>query len=189
VNGAESDHRLPWLPNLLTGLRIFIVPVVVIFLLPDKPGQLRSFLAALCFLIASLTDYFDGYLARKYDSVSSLGKILDPMADKLLIAATLVMLVHLDRAPGWMVAVILCREISVNSLRGMATTRGVVIQAEALGKYKMIFQIIATVALLIHYPFMIFDFHVGGIYFLWIAMILGVWSGIDYFLKFFKVML
>jgi len=189
LNGDDPKQRLPWLPNGLTGLRIFIVPVVVIFLLPEKPGEMRSFLAALCFLIASLTDYFDGYLARKFHSVSSLGKILDPMADKLLIAATLVMLVHLNRAPGWIVAVILCREISVNSLRGMATTRGVVIQAEALGKYKMIFQIISTVGLLVHYEYLAVNFHVGGLYFLWIAMFLGVWSGIDYFQKFFRVVL
>jgi CDP-diacylglycerol--glycerol-3-phosphate 3-phosphatidyltransferase len=171
-------------PNLLSLLRIALLPLLVYFL--TDPGPLYGGLAALTFFVASLTDFFDGYLARRHGQTTTLGKFLDPLADKLIVTAALVMLIAIDRSPrvpAWMVVVIIGREIAVTGLRAIAASEGIVLAAEELGKYKMIFQTFAIHCLLIHYPYLTIHFYVGGMYFLWIALVLGVWSGVDYHIK------
>ena len=143
------------------------------------------------FILGSLSDYYDGYLARKYGIVTTLGKFLDPLADKLLVVSVLIMLVampcgtELDvpcvpRVPAWLVVLIVGRELAVTGLRSIASSEGITLGAEELGKYKTIFQIFALTGLLAHYRYAIFDFHLGGMYFLWIAVVLGLWSAVDY---------
>ncbi len=172
------------LPNLLSLLRIALIPFLVYFL--TDTGPLSSALAALTFFVASLTDFFDGYLARLHGHTTTLGKFLDPLADKLIVAAALIMLTAIDRSPrvpAWMVVIIVGRELAVTGLRGIASGEGVILPAEELGKYKMIFQMFALHGLLIHYSYAFVDFHLAGMYFLWVSLVLGVWSGIDYHLK------
>jgi CDP-diacylglycerol--glycerol-3-phosphate 3-phosphatidyltransferase len=172
------------LPNQLSLLRIALIPILVYFL--SDPGPASSALAALTFFIASLTDFFDGYLARLYGHTTTVGKFLDPLADKLIVAAALIMLAAADRTPrvpAWMVVVIVGRELAVTGLRSIASGEGIILAAEELGKYKMIFQMFALHGLMIHYPYLLVDFHAAGMYFLWISLILGVWSGVDYHIK------
>ncbi|MEA2625589.1 MAG: CDP-diacylglycerol---glycerol-3-phosphate 3-phosphatidyltransferase [Candidatus Binatota bacterium] len=169
------------LPNWLTFARIALVPVIV-WLLRD-PGPLAGGLAAGAFFLACLSDYFDGYLARKYSHSTTLGKFLDPLADKLLVAGILIMLVAMDRqpkVPAWLVVVVIGRELAVTGLRAIASGEGIVLPADQLGKYKMIFQMFALHGLLIHYRYAGVDFHVAGMYFLWISAVVSLWSGADY---------
>lgn len=175
------------LPNYLTLFRIALIPVLLVFL--TSPAELLSFMAALVFSIASITDWLDGYIARKRGIVTTLGKFLDPVADKLLITAALIMLVGLGRVPGWMVVVIIGREIAVTGLRSIASSEGIVIEASELGKGKTIFQISALIGLLLHYEYFSIDFHATGMAILWIALVMTAWSGFDYFYKFMKVIL
>ena len=172
------------LPNLLSLLRIALIPFLVYFL--TDTGPLFSALAALTFFIASVTDYLDGYLARLYGDTTTLGKFLDPLADKLVVTAALIMLTAANRTPrvpAWMVVVIIGRELAVTGLRSIASGEGIVLAAEELGKYKMIFQMFALHGLLIHYSYLHINFHVAGMYFLWISLVVGLWSGIDYHIK------
>jgi CDP-diacylglycerol--glycerol-3-phosphate 3-phosphatidyltransferase len=178
------------LPNLLSSLRILIIPVIVYLL--NFSDRASSLMAAALFLFASITDYFDGYLARRTRSVSDLGKILDPLADKLLVASVLIMLGAMDRpnepsVPGWLVVVILARELAVTILRGIALTEGIVMQAEKLGKYKFILQAYALCGLLIHYNYWGLDFFAVGMYFLTLAAVVAVWSGVNYHAQFFRL--
>jgi CDP-diacylglycerol--glycerol-3-phosphate 3-phosphatidyltransferase len=178
------------LPNLLSLFRILIIPVLVYLLTFADP--LSSLLAATLFLLASVTDYFDGYLARRNRSVSDLGKILDPLADKLMVASTLIMLAALDRpgqpsVPAWLVVVVIARETAVTVIRGIALTEGIVMQAENLGKYKFILQAFAVVGLLVHYNYWGFDFFAVGMYFLALSTVLALWSGISYHIQFFRL--
>lgn len=175
------------IPNLLTFFRIALIPVLVLLLL--SPSELLSILSVVVFSIASITDWLDGYLARKMNIVTNLGKFLDPIADKLLIAAALVMLVGLGRVPAWMVVVIIGREIAVTGLRSIASSEGIIIAASDLGKGKMILQISALIGLLLHYQYMGIDFHAVGMMLLWVALALTAWSGFDYFYKFMKIIL
>lgn len=177
------------LPNLLSLFRIAIIPVLVYLLTFTDPAS--GLLAALLFLLASLTDYFDGYLARRYGTVSNLGKILDPLADKLIIVAALIMLTAMDRAaalavPAWLVVLIVARETSVTLLRGIALAEGIVMEAEELGKYKFLLQALAVFTLMVHYPYLGVDFYVVGIYFLVVATAVALWSGVYYHIKFFR---
>ncbi len=183
---APRAGRAVSLANLLSLFRIGLVPVLVVVLFWSSPGA-RA-LAAGLFLIACLTDYFDGMLARRH-GVTTLGQFLDPLADKLIVVAVLIMLAAMPpepRVPAWMAVVIALRELAVTGLRGVAAQHGLVLAAEELGKYKMIFQMFALEALLIHYVWPIpgiglsIDFHAAGMRFLWVAMVLAVWSGVDY---------
>ena len=180
------------LPNLLSLFRILIIPLLVYLLtFPDWSSALW---AAGLFVVAAITDYFDGYLARRNKSVSDLGKILDPLADKLMVASALIMLAALDRpgepsVPAWLVVVILARETAVTVIRGIALTDGIIMQAETLGKYKFILQSYAIVGLLVHYRYWGFDFFVAGMYFLVLAGIIAVWSGVNYHVQFFRLRL
>ena len=138
------------------------------------------------FFLACLSDFFDGYLARRWGISTTLGTLLDPLADKLIVAAALIMLAGMERTPNvpsWMIVVIIGREIAVTGLRAVALGQGMVLAAEELGKYKMVFQMFALHGLLLHYHFLGIDFHLAGMYFLWISLVIALWSGIDYHVK------
>lgn len=186
---AEPLGRVGALPNLLTLLRVGLVPVVVVTLMWPTPGA--RLLAGAFFLVACVTDFLDGWFARRH-GVTPLGQLLDPLADKLLVAAVVIMLAAAPpepRIPAWMAVAIVLREIAVTGLRSIASTGGVVLAAEQLGKYKMIFQVIALEALLLHYPWsipgtdLVVDFHAAGMVFLWVALVLAIWSGVDYHVR------
>src|SRR5664279_2558080 len=191
------DNKSPiWnLPNILTLLRIASIPVLVAVLF--SPSRSAGFWAAIIFAIASLTDWLDGYLARRMGIVTVFGKFLDPIADKLIVMSALIMILPFGRVPAWMVLVILGREIIITGLRGIASSEGIVIQASDLGKYKTIFQLVAIIGLLLHYnynwlfgiqhPLLLVNMHNTGMFFLWIATLLTVWSGFDYLARFVKV--
>lgn len=179
------------LPNLLSLFRILIIPVLVWLLTHTDP--VSALWAALLFVLASITDYFDGYLARRNRSVSNLGRILDPLADKLMVASTLIMLAAMDRpgepsVPSWLVVAMIARETAVTVIRGIALSEGIVMQAEQLGKYKFILQAFAVVGLLIHYRYWEVDFFAAGVYFLVLATVLAVWSGVNYHVQFFRLL-
>jgi len=178
------------LPNIITFFRIFLIPVLVLLL--TDPSPTASLLAGLTFFLASLSDFFDGYLARRWGISTTLGKLLDPLADKLIVAAALIMLAGMDRTPSlpaWMAVVIIGRDIAVTGLRAVALGQGVVVAADELGKYKMIFQMFALHGLLLHYHFLGVDFHLGGMYFLWISLVIALWSGVDYHVKVIRQMM
>ena len=178
------------LPNLLSLFRILIIPVLVYLLSFSDPRS--ALLAAGLFLIASITDYFDGYLARRNQSVSDVGKILDPLADKLMVASALIMLAAMDRpnepsVPAWLVVIILARESAVTVIRGIALAEGIVMHAESLGKYKFVLQAYAVVGLLVHYRYWGLDFYAAGLYFLMLSAVIALWSGVNYHVQFFRL--
>src|SRR5918997_2457528 len=135
------------LPNVLTLLRILLVPVVVVALLDATPNG--SILAAAVFALAAATDGIDGYLARSRQSITNFGKLMDPIADKLLIAAALISLVSADRLAGWVAMIIIAREFAVSGLRVAAGAQGVVIPASPLGKVKTLVQVLAIIAVIV----------------------------------------
>jgi CDP-diacylglycerol--glycerol-3-phosphate 3-phosphatidyltransferase len=175
------------LPNYLTLLRIFLIPLLVALLMHE--GRTASVFATLTFFVACWSDFWDGYVARRYGVITPIGKFLDPLADKLMVMAALVMLaamVREPRVPAWMVVVIIGRDLAVTGLRAIAVEEGVVLAAEELGKYKMIFQMFALHGLLLHYDFLGVDWYWAGMYFLWVALVVGLWSGVDYSVKFLR---
>ncbi|MBS3759236.1 MAG: CDP-diacylglycerol--glycerol-3-phosphate 3-phosphatidyltransferase [Desulfobacterales bacterium] len=173
-------------PNSLTLFRVGAMPMLIILLLFEN--RICSILAALVFSIAAITDYFDGYVARRYHLVSTLGKIMDPLADKLLVSTALIMMIPLERVPAWMICIIIGRELAVNGLRNIIIERGEDVSASQLGKFKTGFQIAAIIPLLIHYTFFGINFQVIGYIILWIALAITLWSGIDYFVRFRRLL-
>ena len=171
-------------PNSLTLFRVGAVPLLIVLLLFDNPAC--GILAAVVFSLAAITDYFDGYVARRYGRVSSLGKMLDPLADKLLVSSALIMLADLDRLPAWAICVMLGRELAVTGLRNVVSDQGADVSASLLGKYKTGFQIAAIIPLLIHYPYFGINFHAVGMPLFWLALVITLWSGTDYFVRFWK---
>ena len=172
------------LPNTISLLRIGVIPILF-FLLLD-PGPLMSLVIAVLFIIAALTDLLDGYIARRYQIVTTMGKFLDPIADKLIVNTAMIMLIPIGRIPAWIVAIIIIRDFAVDGIRTIASSEGIIIQASRLGKRKTLCQIFAVSALMIHYPFIGADAHAIGMVILYIALILTVISGIDYFVKFYR---
>jgi len=183
------------LPNLLTLARVAAVPLIVIIMLSDTRDA--GFWAAAIFGAAAVTDFIDGWLARKWGVVTVLGKFLDPLADKLIVMAALIMLIPSGRIPAWAVFLVLAREIIVTGLRSIASSEGIVIDASDLGKYKTIYQMVAIPGLLLHYDYYWFfgvrsellhvNMHNFGMFFFVIALVLTLWSGFDYLYKFFRV--
>ena len=171
------------LPNCLTLTRIFAAPLVVVLLYHE--GPLTCFGAALLFTLASITDLLDGHIARRDNLVTSFGKFLDPLADKVLICSALIMLTCLHRVAAWMTIVIVCRELMVTGLRAMAADEGVVIAADRFGKWKTILQCTAVVPLTIHYPLMGINVHALGEFLLYIALALTVVSGVNYIYSYY----
>ncbi len=176
------------LPNSLTLSRIFLVPLLVVVMLTKFEGRLVlgvpvELAAAALFGLASLTDWLDGYLARRRHQVTWFGQILDPLADKLLISATLVSLVQLDLAPAWMVAVIIGREFAVTGLRSLAHARGLSMPASRLGKLKMASQVVAILLLILgwdHRPALM----LAGQAALWVVLAAALVSAVDYYRRF-----
>jgi CDP-diacylglycerol--glycerol-3-phosphate 3-phosphatidyltransferase len=175
------------IPNLLTLLRILAIPVVVFILLPGEDGMIspeHSVAAFLIFVAASVTDLFDGYIARRYQLITDLGKLLDPLADKLLVCAAMIMLIPTWRVPAWMAVIVVAREIGVTALRGIASTEGVVIAASRLGKWKTLLLNIGVAMLILHIPVFGLPVHRIGIGILAAGIVLTTWSGLDYFFRF-----
>ena len=175
------------IPNLLSAVRILAIPIVIVFL--SSPGPLASFMAALIFGLASLTDLLDGYIARQQKRETAVGKLLDPMADKLLVLSCMIMLIPLGRIPAWIVVLIIGREVAVTGLRGIASAEGQIIAASGWGKAKMVLQSLAMIGLMVHYPYLGIDFHLLGMILLWVSLAITLWSGIDYFGKFYRKIL
>ncbi len=165
------------LPNALTLLRIFLVPVVVVALLDETPNG--DLIAAGVFALAALTDGLDGYIARSRGDVTTFGKLMDPLADKLLVTAALVSLVSLGRLQAWIAMVIIAREFAVTGLRSIAAEQGVVIQASWLGKLKTLLQVVAVIALIATDPAPL-----GVDILVYVALAVTVISGVDYFFGF-----
>jgi CDP-diacylglycerol--glycerol-3-phosphate 3-phosphatidyltransferase len=180
------------LPNALTLGRIFLVPLLVVVLLTKFEGSAilgieKELLGAAIFGLASLTDWLDGYLARRRQQVTALGQLMDPLADKLLITAALVSLVQMDLAPAWIVAVVLGREFAVTVLRSLAHSRGVSIPASPLGKFKMASQVVAILLLILASEGLPIFLTLGRIA-LWVAVFTAIASAVDYYRRFNHVL-
>jgi CDP-diacylglycerol---glycerol-3-phosphate 3-phosphatidyltransferase len=176
------------LPNSLTVTRIFLVPLLVVVLLTKFEGRQilgipKEIVGAAIFAIASLTDWADGYLARRRKQITPLGQVIDPLADKLLTSAALISLVQMDLAQSWMVAVIIGREFAVTTLRSLAYARGVVMPASPLGKIKMVAQVVAILALILAHGEKR-EFLLIGQTALWVVMVTALVSAADYFRRF-----
>ena len=172
------------LANIITLSRIGLVAPIVILLY--FPGPFTCFVAALLFGLASLTDWLDGHVARGTNQVSTLGKFLDPLADKLLICSVLIMLVDRGWVPAWVVICILCRELAVTGLRALAADNGIIIAADKYGKLKTVLQIVAIIPLLLHYPLLGIPIDLIGLIALYVALVLTIFSGINYFYNYYK---
>ena len=181
------------LPNTLTLARIFLIPLLVVVLLTEFERQLifgvpKELVGAAIVGLAALTDFLDGYLARRRQQVTALGQLMDPLADKLLITAALISLVQMGLAPAWMVAIILGREFGVTVLRSLAYSRGVTISASRLGKCKMASQVVAIVLLLIFGRDPLQQFFILGQIALWVVMVTALVSALDYYRRFSHVL-
>jgi CDP-diacylglycerol--glycerol-3-phosphate 3-phosphatidyltransferase len=179
------------IPNTLTLLRIFFVPLLVAALVQEDMGMSsgfvqfpKEFIALVIFLAAAATDLLDGYLARRWGQVTTVGTLLDPIADKLLISAALISLVQIRRLPGWLVILIIGREFAVTGLRSIAAAEGYTIRASELGKSKMVSQVlgVSLVMVGIHWPALA----PLAIYAMWGVVLFGLASAVDYFRKFWR---
>jgi CDP-diacylglycerol--glycerol-3-phosphate 3-phosphatidyltransferase len=180
------------LPNTLTLVRMFLVPLLVVVLLTEFEGRLvfgmpKELVAAAIFGIASVTDWLDGYLARRRRQVTWLGQMLDPIADKLLTSAAFISLVQLNLAPAWMVALIIGREFAITALRSLAYTKGITIPASPLGKIKMASQVTAILLLILGWRPIPVLAPVGYLA-LWIVMLTAVASAVDYYRRFQRML-
>ena len=176
------------LPNSLTITRIFLVPLLVVVLLTTFEGRMilgvrKELVAAAIFGIASLTDFLDGYFARRRKQVTALGQFIDPLADKLLTVAAFISLVQLGLAEAWMVAIVLGRDFAVTALRSLAYARGISIPASPLGKIKMVAQIVAILALILGKDHL-HSFVIIGKIAMWVAVVTALVSAFDYFRRF-----
>jgi len=179
-----SIHNIP---NYLTLLRIISIPFILI---PLESGKANScLLSALIFSIAFFTDWLDGFIARKKNLITKFGKIFDPLADKLLIGSSLIVLLDLDWVTAWMVILLIGREIAVTWLRSMLAAKGQILASSWWGKYKTFFQALAVIPLMIHYRYGSIDFSFWGLILLWIALILTIWSGLLYFFQYYPLLM
>ena len=173
------------LPNIITLLRIAMIPLILIWI--DNYSARLSFVAAVLFLVAAASDALDGYLARRLGLVTVVGTFLDPLADKLIVLSTLVMLVARGRAPAWLVIILMARELAVTGLRAIASQRGFVIAAGAGGKTKTALQLVGIGFLLLHFRYRLLivdveiDCHVVGLYLLYGSLVMSVLSAVEYF--------
>jgi CDP-diacylglycerol--glycerol-3-phosphate 3-phosphatidyltransferase len=164
-----------------------LVPPIVVLLFFQ--GRWPSAAAGIIFLVACLTDFFDGFIARRFSLESSFGRFLDPIADKVLVTSALIMLIALDRVPAWVVMLIITREVSVSALRAITKSWDTTLSPSRVGKWKAVFQFGACVPLIIHYEYHLLipiNFHLIGTVLLYIALFLTIWSGVDYFLRFYR---
>ena len=180
------------LPNTLTLVRMFLVPLLVVVLLTEFEGRQilgmpKEIAGAVIFAIASITDWLDGYLARRRRQVTWLGQMLDPIADKLLTSAACISLVQLDLAQAWMVALIIGREFAITALRSLAHTKGITIPASPLGKIKMVSQVTAILLLIVGGGPLPWLAPLGQAA-LWIVMLTAVVSAVDYYRRFQRLL-
>jgi CDP-diacylglycerol---glycerol-3-phosphate 3-phosphatidyltransferase len=180
-------------PNLMTIGRVACIPVFLALLAYEN--RRNSFLAALVFALAAASDWFDGWLARVSNKVTTMGKFLDPLADKIIVLSALVMLLRLGRVPVWVVVLILARELLISGLRTIAISEGLVISASRGGKWKTSLQLSGIIALMVHYHFPIdylfgtvmTDFHAVGLTLLYISLVPGMVSAVDYMRAFYTL--
>jgi CDP-diacylglycerol--glycerol-3-phosphate 3-phosphatidyltransferase len=170
-------------PNYLTLLRVVMVPAVIFAL--SKQSPYWDVLAASFFGIASITDYFDGYLARKYKIETVYGKLMDPLADKFLVICSLIMLQHIGRMSPYVVMVLVCRELTITGLRALASAEGVIVGASSGGKWKTAIQMIAIPCLMLKEGFGI-PFYRIGMWLTYLSLGFSLWSAKDYIVDFFK---
>ena len=176
-----------WLTaNHLTTLRVILVPFIYLGIVLGRDDQTILFCIWVVFLFACLTDYWDGVLARHQGKTTKLGKLLDPVADKILIISILVLLVGIGRAPELLTVIMISREFIISGLRSIAVTGGIVIPASSGGKLKTIFQMFAIGFLIIHYPTIGIPCHDIGIILLWISTIISLWSGFNYVMAYLR---
>jgi len=168
------------LPNKLTILRVLMIPIFVVFMCVDIFGEADKYIAVSVFALASITDFLDGQIARKYNLVTNFGKFMDPLADKLLVCAALICLIG-DKLYAWIVIVIISRELAISGFRTIAADNGVVIAASMWGKYKTTFQMIMIILLILQLDIPYID--IVELVIVWIAVILTVISLIDYLVK------
>lgn len=188
---TDFRKEVTTIPNILTYIRMLMLPLILLVL--DRENRWSSFLAGMLFSFACFTDFFDGYFARKYNQITVLGKLLDPLADKLIVSATLIVMVPMGRVPAWLVIVLIAREFAITGLRGIAASEGMVVAAAPLGKYKTAFQMVGLFCLLIHYPYQVnyfglvtldVSFHRMGLVLVYISLFFSIISAFDYFWKF-----
>jgi CDP-diacylglycerol--glycerol-3-phosphate 3-phosphatidyltransferase len=180
-------------PNLMTLGRIACIPVFLALL--SYENRRNSFLAAMVFAAAAISDWLDGWLARVSNRVTTLGKFLDPLADKIIVLSALAMLVRLGRVPVWVVVIILARELLISGLRTIAMSEGLVIAASRGGKWKTSLQLSGIIALMVHYHFaidyllgtVVTDFHTVGLTLLYLSLIPGIASAVDYVRAFYTL--
>ncbi len=181
---ASLRRELTNVPNLVTMSRVVLIPFVLVFI--DNFSPLRSFIASLLYLLAAAGDALDGYLARSRGEISTLGKFLDPLADKLLVTAVLVYLVSLGRAPAWVVVVTIGRDLAVSGLRSIAAAQGMIISASDSGKIKTALQLVAIMMLLVHFRYPMLgtgktvDYHLAGLVVLYVSTVVSLFSGVQY---------
>lgn len=168
-------------PNKLTVARMILVPFLVVFLLTGWGGEANRWICLAIFVAASVTDWFDGHLARKYNLITNFGKFMDPLADKLLVCSALICLIALDKIPAWIVIVIISREFIISGFRLIAADNGVVIAASYWGKFKTASQMVTVILLVLNIQNTVFT--VLGTVFIYISLVLTVVSLIDYIAK------
>jgi CDP-diacylglycerol--glycerol-3-phosphate 3-phosphatidyltransferase len=180
-----SIKNLTSIPNVLTYLRMAAIPVIVVVLIsPASHESLNT--AFVLFLIASITDYLDGILARRHNLVTSVGKLLDPLADKLLTSAVMIMLIPLGKIPSWLVFIMIGRDITITGLRSIAASQGLILDASRMGKNKMVSQTVGLCFLLLSISAIQHLLDAIGMVFLWISVILSCWSARDYCRQFYR---
>lgn len=200
--GPPLKEQLWNIPNVLTYFRIMLIPVIVVILYGCRVGadpsdlarepRLLSFWACVILAVASVTDFFDGWIARNWGMSTTVGRFLDPLADKLLVVACLVMTVRLDRVPAWFVALLICRELSITSLRSIAANEGLEIAVARTGKWKTAFQMLGLVGVLIHYEYVthfiffetVINYNRVGMCLLIMSMVFSIMSAFQYFSRF-----
>ncbi|HQN18714.1 MAG TPA: CDP-diacylglycerol--glycerol-3-phosphate 3-phosphatidyltransferase [Syntrophobacteraceae bacterium] len=185
TRGGFSRKDLTSIPNVLTYLRIATIPVILVVLTPPASQESLNMACAL-FVAASITDYLDGILARRHNQVTSIGKLLDPLADKLLTSAVMVMLIPLGKIPAWLVFIIIGRDTTITGLRSIAASQGLIIDASRMGKNKMISQTVGLSFLLLSITGVQHLLDTVGMVFIWISVVLSCWSARDYCRQFFR---
>lgn len=182
-NHAQKDsNHLKTLPNKLTAARVLVIPILLLLYPWDIP-VLRG-ICAFLFLAAAITDYFDGYIARKYGGVTRLGAVLDPISDKILVASAIILLTYTQQLPAWISTLILCREIAISGLRLAATEYNMTIPVNITGKYKTAVQDAAIFVLMLSLPAL----YVPGMVLIWIAIALSYFSAYQYWLPFWQML-
>lgn len=185
AKAAVQDANIN-LPNLLTVTRILLIPVFVMLFIEPTPD--RSLAAAIIFAIAAVTDLLDGYVARRTGQITKLGRLLDPIADKLLVLSALILLVQVDRVTALVAILIIAREVAVTGIRAIAASEGMIMSAEVTGKYKMALQVVAIVLLILEGTIFsdLGNLHLAGIVTLYLSLVLGYVSGGKYVVSFWR---